>query len=163
MDGSSGPGGSTTSCATNCTVWRGVVYLNPSSCWSDLHGVARFYFSFSVVCSPQHKGLFWDISYCGVIASPHTVAMASDNLEDVLSKSGVDSNLTNSLMMEGWTSQTFRMAAADSQGFEDVLHEWSSWHPLTPCRPFRRPACARLLSRFNLSREQVLRFYQLRQ
>ena len=112
---------------------------------------------------PQHKGLFWDISYCGVIASPHTVAMASDNLEDVLSKSGVDSNLTNSLMMEGWTSQTFRMAAADSQGFEDVLHEWSSWHPLTPCRPFRRPACARLLSRFNLRREQVLRFYQLRQ
>ena len=39
--------------------------------------------------------------------------MASDNLEDVLTKSGVDSNLTNSLMMEGWTSQAFRMAAAD--------------------------------------------------
>ena len=57
--------------------------------------------------------------------------MASDNLEDVLTKSGVDSNLTNSLMMEGWTSQAFRMAAADSQGFEDVLQEWSSSHPLS--------------------------------
>ena len=58
-------------------------------------------------------------------------AMASDNLEDVLTKSGVDSALTNSLMMEGWTSQSFRMAAADSQGFEDVLQEWSSSHPLS--------------------------------
>ena len=58
-------------------------------------------------------------------------AMASDNLEDVLTKSGVDSALTNSLMMEGWTAQSFRMAAADSQGFEDVLQEWSSSHPLS--------------------------------
>jgi len=53
--------------------------------------------------------------------------MASETLEDILTKSGVDSNLTNALMMEGWTCQTFRMAAADSQGFEDVLHEWSSF------------------------------------
>ena len=52
--------------------------------------------------------------------------MASEALEDILTKSGVDSTLTNALMMEGWTCQTFRMAAADSQGFEDVLHEWSS-------------------------------------
>ena len=67
----------------------------------------------------------------GDIASPRIVAMASDNLEDVLTKSRVDSNLTNSLMMEGWTSQTFHMAAADSQGFEDVLQEWSSSHTLS--------------------------------
>ena len=58
-------------------------------------------------------------------------AMASDNLEDVLTKSGVDSNLTNSLMMEGWTSQSFRMAAADAQGFEEVLQEWSSSQTLS--------------------------------
>lgn len=57
--------------------------------------------------------------------------MAPDNLEDVLTKSGVDSNLTNSLMMEGWTSQTFRVAAADAQGFEEVLQEWSTSHPLS--------------------------------
>jgi len=59
------------------------------------------------------------------------MAMAPDNLEDVLTKSGVDSNLTNSLMMEGWTSQTFRVAAADAQGFEEVLQEWSTSHPLS--------------------------------
>jgi hypothetical protein len=57
--------------------------------------------------------------------------MASETLEDILTKSGVDSNLTNALMMEGWTCQTFRMAAADSQGFEDVLQEWSSSHTLS--------------------------------
>ena len=60
--------------------------------------------------------------------------MASESLEDVLTNSGVDSNITNALMMEGWTCQTFRMAAADSQGFEDVLHEWSSSHTLTTCQ-----------------------------
>ena len=65
--------------------------------------------------------------------------MASDNLEDVLTKSGVDSTLTNSLMMEGWTSQAFRMAAADAQGFEDVLQEWSSSQPLST----RQKACLR--------------------
>ena len=49
--------------------------------------------------------------------------MASDNLEDVLIQSGVDSALTSSLMMEGWSCQSFRMAAADIHGFEDVLQE----------------------------------------
>ena len=29
-------------------------------------------------------------------------------LEDVLSRNGVDSNLSNGLMMEGWNLQTFR-------------------------------------------------------
>ena len=37
----------------------------------------------------------------------------------------------NALMMEGWTSQTFRMAAGESQGFEDVPQEWSSSHTLS--------------------------------
>ena len=58
-------------------------------------------------------------------------AMASDNLEDVLIQSGVDSALTSSLMMEGWSCQSFRMAAADIHGFEDVLQEWSSSTPLS--------------------------------
>ncbi|CAL1161087.1 unnamed protein product [Cladocopium goreaui] len=57
--------------------------------------------------------------------------MASDNLEDVLIQSGVDSALTSSLMMEGWSCQSFRMAAADIQGFEDVLQERSSSTPLS--------------------------------
>ena len=64
----------------------------------------------------------------------------------------------NALMMEGWTSQTFRMAAGESQGFEDVPQEWSSSHTLST---FQK-ACLRTAFQ-SLRREQVLRRHQLRQ
>ena len=52
------------------------------------------------------------------------VAMASESLEDIFTRCGVDSSLCNNLMMEGWSANSFRMAAVDLQGFEDVLTEW---------------------------------------
>ena len=48
---------------------------------------------------------------------PRLWAMAL-TLEDVLSRNGVDSNLSNGLMMEGWNLQTFRMAAVDLHGLK---------------------------------------------
>lgn len=59
------------------------------------------------------------------------VAMASESLEDIFTRCGVDSTLCNNLMMEGWNANSFRMAAVDLQGFEDVLTEWHSNHGLT--------------------------------
>ena len=96
----------------------------------------------------------------GDIASPRIVAMASDNLEDVLTKSRVDSNLTNSLMMEGWTSQHFTWQRLIPKGLKMF---YKNGHPLIPSRPFRRPAYARRFSRFNLSKAPVLRPSQPRQ
>lgn len=58
-------------------------------------------------------------------------AMTSETLEDVFLRCGIDSNLSNALMMEGWTASTFRMAAVDLHSFEDVLGEWSNAHSLS--------------------------------
>ena len=121
-DGSSAPGGAPNSCARFCTNYGWVhPYIH------FLLSLTNFQFCFLfVVLTPQIKGISLSSHWQSNVSLFR--AMASESLEDVLTNSGVDSTITNALMMEGWTCQTFRMAAADPQGFEEVLQEWSSSH-----------------------------------
>eukprot|EP00438_Fugacium_kawagutii_P030642 Skav205701 [mRNA] locus=scaffold2824:18627:19832:- [translate_table: standard] len=51
--------------------------------------------------------------------------MADASLEDILQHAGVDPDLASSLVAEGWSRETFAVAAVDLDRFEDVLPELS--------------------------------------
>ena len=111
-------------------------YLNPSVVGQQ--SIALYSFLFQCLFSAPPIRVCLCFFLVDNIASSRIVAMASDNMEDVLTKSGVDSNLTNFLMMEGWL---LNMAAADSQGFEDVpLHAFAYYMLVWEAVPARTNA-----------------------
>lgn len=59
------------------------------------------------------------------------MAAVSPSLEDVCASVGVDPGLSSSLVQEGWTSETFGLAASDMSGFDAVLDEIFNGKSLT--------------------------------
>ena len=126
-DGSSAPGGAPTVVQVFALIMDGFIHSVILFCHFQLLIFLLFCFLF---CWPTKLHGIHSASI-GKVPSLSSRAMAAESLEDVLTNNGVDSTITNDLMMEGWTCQTFRMAAVDAQGFEEVLDEWSSSHTLT--------------------------------
>lgn len=60
---------------------------------------------------------------CGDISSP--------TLEDVLAATGVDPALSNHILSEGWTTETFSCSALTMQEFDSHLSEMCSGHDLS--------------------------------
>lgn len=52
--------------------------------------------------------------------------MAERSLEDVLSQSGVDPNLTSSIIADGWTRDRFALSAVDLDRFDEIIPELST-------------------------------------